>query len=115
MLAVFGTANAKAIQAKVNEIVSDEKKIIRALAVSTIAGYTGKDTYRTKRLASWNTKVQSDINAIYSLKGKNAEAAAQYVIEGKFGTGQVRVLLLKFCGYNATTIQTKVNELLKKK
>ena len=115
MLAVFGTTNAKAIQAKVNEIASDEKKIIRALTVSTIAGYTGKDSYRAKRLASWNTKVQSDINAIYSLKGKNAEAAAQYVIEGKFGTGQVRVLLLKFCGYNATTIQTKVNELLKKK
>lgn len=115
MLAAFGVNNAKSIQAKVNEIAANNNKIIHSLSISAIAGFMGKDSYRTKRLSTWASKVQSHINEIYALRGKSAEAAAQCVIDGKFDTGYTRILLLKFCGYNPDVIQTKVNEILKKK
>lgn len=115
MLAAFGEINAKQIQAKVNEIVLSSNKTIQALAVAAIAGYMGKNTYRTKRLSTWSNKVQTRINEIYALRGKSVQAAAQCVIDGKFGTGYIRVLLLKFCGYNAAAVQAKVNDIIKKK
>ena len=112
MLAVFGQTNAKKIQQKVNEIILDNKKIIHALAISAIAGYLGKNDYRAKRLFSWNKQVQTHINEIYSLKDKTIQDAAQDVIANKFDKGEIRVLLLKFCGYDVTKVQKKVNEIL---
>lgn len=114
MLAVFGESNAKKIQQKVNEITIKKEKSIHALTIATIAGYMGKDSYRMKRLSIWNNVVKTHINEIYKLRGKTVQAAAQLVIEGKFDTGYTRVLLLKFCGYDVTKVQTKVNEILKK-
>ena len=112
MLAAFGTQNAKAIQNKVNQIVSNQSNTVHALAIATIAGYMGKNDYRTKRLSSWANKVQTHINEIYALKGKTVQAAAQYVIANKFDKGEIRVLLLKFCEYDTTKVQKKVNEIL---
>ena len=112
MLAVFGEQNAKAIQNKVNEIVSKQSNTVQALAISTIAGYMGKEDYRKKRLNLWNDKVQVYINKIYALKGKTIQAAAQQVIAGTFEKEAIRKLLLTFCGYNPEQIQKKVNELL---
>ena len=112
MLAVFGEQNAKAIQNKVNEIVSKQSNTIQALAISTIAGYMGKEDYRKKRLNLWNDKVQVYINKIYALKGKTVQAAAQQVIAGTFEKEAIRKLLLTFCGYNPEQVQKKVNELL---
>lgn len=114
-LAAFGEINAKQIQSKVNEIVLSNNKTIQALAVAAIAGYMGKNTYRTKRLSTWSNKVQTRVNEIYALRGKSVQAAAQYVIDGKFGSGYTRVLLLKFCGYDAVAVQAKVNDIIKKK
>lgn len=112
MLAVFGEQNEKAIQNKVNEIVSKQSNTIQALAISTIAGYMGKEDYRKKRLNLWNDKVQVYINKIYALKGKTVQAAAQQVIAGTFEKEAIRKLLLTFCGYNPEQVQKKVNELL---
>ena len=112
MLAVFGEQNAKAIQNKVNEIVSKQSNTVQALAISTIAGYMGKEDYRKKRLNLWNDKVQVYINKIYALKEKTVQAAAQQVIAGTFEKEAIRKLLLTFCGYNPEQIQKKVNELL---
>ena len=112
MFTIFGTQNTKAIQNKVNQIVSKQSDIIFALAVSVIAGYVGKGDYRAKRLSTWNNKVQTHINNIYALRGKTVETAAQYVIKGQFNKGEIRVLLLKFCGYDPNAVQKKVNELL---
>lgn len=112
MLAVFGEQNAKAIQNKVNEIVSKQSNTVQALAISTIAGYMGKEDYRKKRLNLWNDKVQVYINKIYALKGKTVQAAAQQVIAGTFEKEAIRKLLLTFCGYNPEQVQKKVNELL---
>lgn len=112
MLAVFGEQNAKAIQNKVNEIVSKQSNTVQALAISTIAGYMGKEDYRKKRLNLWNNKVQNYINKIYAFKGKTVQAAAQQVIAGTFEKEAIRKLLLTFCGYNPEQVQKKVNELL---
>ena len=111
-LSVFETKNAKTIQNKVNQIAIKESNTIYALAIATIAGYTGNGDYRTKRLSSWNNKVQKRINEIYSLKGKTIQAAAHDVLAGKFDKGEIRILLLHFCGYDVNKIQKKVNELL---
>ena len=113
MLAVFGQNNAKKIQQKVNEIILSNKKVIHALAISAIAGYLGKNDYRAKRLFSWNGQVQTHINEIYSLKGKTIQDAAQDVISNKYGTGEIRVLLLKFCGYDPAKVQEEVNKIIK--
>lgn len=112
MLAVFGEQNAKAIQNKVNEIVSKQSNTVQALAISTIAGYMGKEDYRKKRLNLWNDKVQVYINKIYAFKEKTVQAAAQQVIAGTFEKEAIRKLLLTFCGYNPEQVQKKVNELL---
>jgi hypothetical protein len=40
---------------------------------------------------------------------------AREVIKGKWGNGAARKKALKAAGYNPTTIQKRVNELLKKK
>lgn len=112
MLAAFGTQNAKIIQDKVNQIILNQSDITHALAVSAIAGYMGKNDYRAKRLSSRATEVQTYINEIYALKGKTIQEAAQLVIANKFDKGEIRILLLNFCGYDANKVQKKVNELL---
>ena len=111
-LAVFGADNAKKIQAEVNRIYDDMDKILFDLAVYVIAGHAGKDSYRKKRLGNYYTPVQDKIDAIYSLRGHSVGEAAQLVLDGEFGTNEVRRLLLRFCGYDPDAVQEAVNKAL---
>lgn len=111
-LSVFGTDNANKIQNEVNRIWGDTDKIIFNMAVYTIAGHAGKNTYRTKRLSSYASATQKKINDIYNLKGKSTEQAVRYILDGKFGNGEIRTLLLKFCGYDSDKVQKAVNAYL---
>ena len=112
-LAVFGKTNAEKIQAEVDRIWYSTDDAIFDLAVYTIAGWAGKDSYRRKRLGSFADSVQKKINAINDLRGKSVSEAAQDVLAGKYGTNAVRRLLLTFNGYDAQKVQDAVNEVLR--
>lgn len=111
-LSVFGVDNANKIQNEVNRVWGDADKIAFNMAVYTIAGHAGKNTYRTKRLSSYANAAQKKINDIYDLKGKSTEQAVRYILDGKFGNSEIRVLLLKFCGYDPDKVQKAVNAYL---
>lgn len=111
-LSVFGAANAKKIQGEVDRVWDDIDKTIFDLAVYTIANRAGKGSYRKKRLGSWSEAVQDKVDEIYGMKGKSAAAAAQLVLDDKFGANAVRRLLLKFCGYSPEEVQSEVNKAL---
>lgn len=111
-LSVFGKENAKKIQAVVEDVSDSVEETVRIMAVACIAGYMGKNDYREKLLSIWATKVRSEINAIYALRGKSITDAARLVIDGKFGTRAIRSLLLGFCEYDPKKVQAEVNKLL---
>lgn len=112
-LSIFGSENAKLIQAEVDRVWDNISKTVFDLSVYTIAGFSGKGTYRVKRLGSWSESVQKKINDFNDYRGKSDDYAANHVLSGIFGTGEIRKLLLTFCGYNAGIVQARVNELLK--
>lgn len=112
LLSVFGKSNITLVQDEINRVWKNRDLTVRDIAIYTIAGYAGKNSYRKKRLGSWADEVQAEVNEIYKLHGKSVNQAAQYVIADKFGKDAVRTLLLKFCGYDAAKVQTTVNKIL---
>lgn len=111
---VFGK-NADRIRNEVDRVFSDSEKTVFNLAVFTIAGFASKDSYRKTVLGTYRDSVQDEINHIYGLRNKTIDEVAKLVLDNEFGTNAVRKLLLEFCGYNASDVQNKVNEILKKK
>lgn len=111
----FGSANRKKVQDEINRVWADAGKVAFDMAVYIIAGHAGKGNYRKTRLKSFEPSAQARVEAIYALRGKSTDQAAQMVIDGQFGTGSVRELLLSFCGYDKAKVQNRVNEILKKK
>ena len=112
---VFGNKNADRIRNEVDRVVSDSEKTVFNLAVFTISGFASKDSYRKTVLGTYRDSVQDEINHIYGLRNKTIDEVAKLVLDNEFGTNAVRELLLEFCGYNASDVQNKVNEILKKK
>ena len=56
---------------------------------------------------------EGDIGGTTSSTGKSIEAIAKEVIAGKWGNGDDRKKRLQAAGYDYSTVQQKVNELLK--
>lgn len=113
LLSVFGNKNKTAIQKEVNRITNNKELIAFDLAVYTIAGHAGKDSYRKKRLGKYYDIVQEKIKEITNLHGKTDKEVVQDVIKGKYGNEKVREFLLNFNKYNVSNIQKIVNDLLK--
>lgn len=111
-LAVFGAANAKAIQVKVDSDWGDSGKVAFDMAVYTIAGRAGKGTYRKSRLGPFYAAAMDKVNEIYALRTRTHDQAAQDVLDGKYGNGAVRALLLSFNGFDSGKVQEKVNALV---
>ncbi len=113
MLSVFGSNNASLIQSQtVNSMAKDLDVCIFNMAVATIAGFMGKNAYRKTRLGGYTKMVQEEINSIYDLRGKSTDAVVEDVLANKYSKEEIRILLLGFCGYNPTEIQSAVNEAL---
>lgn len=112
MLSVFGSKNAAAIQAEVSRAWSDAAKVAFDMAVYISQGRAGNDAYRRDRLDSSYKAAQGRLNDIYALHTHSAEEAASDVLAGRYGTGAVRVALLRFNGYDAANVQGIVNERL---
>lgn len=110
----FGKDNAKQIQQEVNKCLASSIEH-KYLAVACIAGHYGNNIERIQKLDRWRDKVQSQINLIYSMRGKTLEKVAKDVINNNFDKQDVRELLLKFCGYDPKKVQQKVNEILDSK
>lgn len=80
-------------------------------------GYATSSTYVTTNMNcilkydltkwDWNNSVPEQL--------KSLEEIAKEVIAGKWGNGAVRKQRLRAAGYNPSIVQTKVNEMLKKK
>jgi len=115
MLSVFGPKNAAAIQAEASRVWSDAAKVAFDMAVYISQGRTGNDTYRRNRLDSFYKAAQGRLNDIYALHTHSEEEAASDVLAGRYGTGAVRVALLRFNGYDAAKVQGIVNERLSAK
>ncbi len=112
MLSVFGSKNAAAIQAEVSRAWSDAAKVAFDMAVYISQGRAGNDAYRRNRIDSFYKAAQGRLNGIYALHTHSAEEAASDVLAGRYGTGAVRVALLRFNGYDAANVQGIVNERL---
>ena len=110
MLSVFGSKNAAAIQAEVSRVWSDAAKVAFDMAVYISQGRAGNDTYRRTRLDSFYKAAQGRLNDIYALHTHGMEEAASDVLAGRYGTGAVRVALLRFNGYDAAKVQAIVNK-----
>lgn len=108
----FGDAGAAEIQKEVNYCLANNMED-KYIAIACIADHYGKDAERIDKLGKWADKVQTRINAIYAMHGKTTEQAAKDVINGNYDKGNVRELLLKFCGYNPGVVQDKVDRMLK--
>ncbi len=115
MLSVFGSKNAAAIQAEVSRVWGDASKVAFDMAVYISQGRAGNDTYRRNCLDSSYKAAQGRLNDIYALHTHSEEEAASDVLAGRYGTGAVRVALLRFNGYNAAKVQGIVNERLSAK
>lgn len=110
----YGSTNAGIIQNEVNVCVSNKAED-KYLAVACIAGHYGRGEERRKKLGSRYIKVQDRIDYIYSMKGKSLTSVANLVIGGMFDKESVRVLLLKFCGYDPIAVQAEVDRILNTK
>lgn len=109
----FGASEAAKIQKEVNKCLSDSAED-KYLAVACIAGHYGNDKERKIKLGKrWADKVQARINAIYNMRGKSVDRVARDVINNNYDKDDVRVLLLKFCGYDPNKVQDAVNKMLK--
>jgi len=108
---VYGEDGAEEIQQAVNDCISNDLED-RYLAIACIAGHYGNDKDRQKALGKWSTKTQDRINKIHDMRGKTVDQAAKDVINGNYGKGSVRELLLTFCGYTPGVVQARVNLIL---
>ena len=109
----FGASEAAKIQKEVNKCLSDSAED-KYLAVACIAGHYGNDKERKIKLGKrWADKVQARINAIYNMRGTSMDRVVRDVINNNYDKDDVRVLLLKFCGYDPNKVQDAVNKTLK--
>ena len=115
MLSVFGPKNAAAIQEEVSRAWGDAAKVAFDMAVYISQGRAGNDAYRRNRLDSFYKAAQGRLNDIYTLHMHSAEEAASDVLAGRYGSGAVRVALLRFNGYDSAKVQGIVNERLSAK
>ena len=121
-----GTARVKALEkagykAVDRKVIQDEVTAVlgrsletQYIAVACISGRYGNNEERKKALGQRYEKVRLRINAIYDMRGKTTTAAAKDVINGNYDKEPVRSLLLRFCGYDPSTVQAEVDRLLKK-
>lgn len=109
----YRKADRKIIQNEVTAVIGRSLET-QYLAVACISGRYGNDEERKKALGHRYEKVRLRINAIYDMRGKTTTAAAKDVINGNYDKEPVRSLLLRFCGYNPSTVQAEVDRLLKK-
>lgn len=112
MLSVFGTRNAELIQYEVTRVWENTKCRTFDFAVYIIMGRAGNDPYRKKRLGKFATAAQKEVDSIRALRSHSKTQCVQDVIAGRYGTGAVRVALLRFNGYDAAKVQGIVNERL---
>ena len=96
------------------------KKDLTAIAKEVIAGKWGNGAERKKKLKAAGYDydiVQKEVNKLLGKSTtpakKTNEQIAKEVIKGLWGNGQARKTKLKKAGYNPTTIQKIVNEMLK--
>lgn len=108
-----GNARKEALGTRYDEVQDMINHISTAdantLATETKAGKYGNGDTRKIVLGSRYDEVQAIING--SSK-KSVTEIAQEVIAGKWGNGSTRTSKLTAAGYNASEVQTKVNELL---
>ena len=119
-----------AVQSKVNELMksgsskpSTPTKSIDELAKEVIAGKWGNGEARKTALTKAGydySAVQSKVNKLMksgsfkpSNPTKSIDELAKEVIAGKWGNGNARKTALTKAGYDYSTIQARVNELLK--
>lgn len=110
----YGEQGAEEIEKEVNFCIGNGLED-KYMAVACIADHYGKNKEREEKLGNWADKVQSRINAIYSMRGKSIDQAAKDVINDNYDKQTVRELLLTFCGYNPAEVMKKVNQILKPK
>ena len=109
-LAVFGSANAKAIQKEADRIIN---ATTFPMAVYIIQGRAGKGVeYRKKRLGKYYTTAQNKVNEINALRTHSIEQAVTDVLADKYGKEAVRRALLRFNGYDADKVQAAVDKRL---
>lgn len=105
-----------------NGLCTPPKRTITQLAYEVIAGLWGSGDSRINALKEAGhdyKKVQKKVNEILNPPKpepsvKKITLIAVDVIAGDYGTGQKRADALRKKGYNPTTIQSKVNELISK-
>lgn len=110
----YGSINAGIIQNEVNICISNKAED-KYFAVACIAGHYGRGEERKKKLGNRYIKVQDRIDYIYSMRSKSLTSVANLVIGGMFDKESVRVLLLKFCGYDPVKVQAEVDRILNTK
>lgn len=110
LLTVFGTRNAELIQNEVTRVWENPKARTFDFAVYIIMGRAGNDPYRKKRLGKFATAAQKEVDSIRALRSHSKAQCVQDVIAGRYGNDAIRMMLLKFNGYNAAEIQKLVND-----
>ena len=110
----FSVDEIDEIQKEVNRSISDNREPFY-MAVACINNEYGDKEKRRSVLGRWYNAVQESIAKIKSMGGKTIEQAAKDVINNNYGKGAVRVLLLKYCGYDAAKVQAEVDRILRQK
>ena len=116
-------AAREAEKAAAEKAAAEEAKKIEDLAKEVIRGDWGNGQERIDKLTAAGhdyKTVQAKVNELMAPKaapapstGKTVEEVAKEVIQGKWGNGQERKDRLTAAGYDYSTVQAKVNELLK--
>ena len=88
-------------------------KTIEQLADEVIAGKHGTGEARKKSLGSNYSAVQALVNKKLGSNRKSIDTIAREVIDGKWGNDPERSRKLNKAGYNAASVQRRVNEILR--
>lgn len=118
--------NAQSVQDKVNSILNGEapsssaSSVLDSVAQEVLQGLwgNGQDRFNNLENAGYDAQaVQDRVNSILSggykqASNANIDAVAQEVLQGLWGNGQERFDNLTNAGYDAQSVQDRVNELL---
>lgn len=110
--------DAKAVQAKVNELIKADNtkpqlKPLATIAKEVIDGKWGNGAARNNKLTAegYNANaVQAEVNKI--VQSGSIRTAAKEVIDGKWGNGADRQKKLRAAGLDPAKVQAEVNKLL---
>lgn len=105
----FGMAADIVVKGVAPEIVAAYAESIELKGIGLYPTFVHVDTRRSK---SFWYGAQQEARSTFG--GKSIRAAAEAVIDGKYGTGATRRKKLEAAGYNYKEIQALVNELLRK-